>query len=223
MIHNGNAVAESISLVHILSGEENSNSALFERMDMIPKEQSRLRIEAIGRFIKEEYVGCVHQRTCKHQPLSHTARTVTYFVPTAVGQAEFREQCVSASFALCTGYTMVSRMEGENLANAEALVEVTLLGYDGNMLLDTCRFVYYINTHDTDCTTCGAYTSGQNRDGCCLASPIGTQQTKDLAALYSEGDSIHGIEGNPGVTLDKVIDLYGIVLMWNNCHMPSQS
>src|SRR5437773_4252511 len=62
-IQNGNAIAESISLIHVLCGEENGYSLLFEQADAIPEEESRLRIKAICRLIEEEDVGCVHQRT----------------------------------------------------------------------------------------------------------------------------------------------------------------
>ena len=63
MIHDGDALAELVGLLHIMRRQQHGEPLRVERANADPKEQARLRIKAVGRLFQEEYVGRMHQGT----------------------------------------------------------------------------------------------------------------------------------------------------------------
>src|SRR5215469_4598772 len=57
MIHDGQAIAESLRLVHVMRGQQNRAAVLLKAANDIPKLATALRIEAGVRFVKKEFAG----------------------------------------------------------------------------------------------------------------------------------------------------------------------
>ena len=57
MIHDGDAVAEALSFVHVVRGENNCAPSLSELVDEVPEMASGLRIEAGCRLVEKENRG----------------------------------------------------------------------------------------------------------------------------------------------------------------------
>src|SRR5258708_25609894 len=89
VIHNGDALTELLSFVHIVCGKQDSHALLVERSNAVPDEKPGLRIKAIGRFVKKQHFWCVHERAGEHQSLRHATRVVVYVIFTTICQAEF--------------------------------------------------------------------------------------------------------------------------------------
>src|SRR5205085_6248919 len=114
----------------------------------------------------------MHQSTSEHQALRHASRITTYHVLCAVSQAQFFEQRISASFALCSWHAMIACMEGQYFACSQAAVEIALLGYNGNALFDAHRIGDHINACDTRCAACRQHIGGQDANGGCFSGSV---------------------------------------------------
>ena len=71
MIHDGDAVAELICLLHVMRGQQDGQALRVQAANVIPEEEARLRIEIIRRLIQEEHLRSMHQGAGDHQPLGH--------------------------------------------------------------------------------------------------------------------------------------------------------
>ena len=56
-VHDGDAAAELVGLVHIVRGEQDGEALRVERANAVPEKQARLRVQVVGRLIEEKHVG----------------------------------------------------------------------------------------------------------------------------------------------------------------------
>src|SRR5262249_32020435 len=140
--------------------------------------------------------------------LGHAAGIAGDLLVATLEEAQLREQSVGAGVARGAGHAVVGGMEGQDLANLEATVEIIGLGNSGNALLGADRIVGNIDAHDAGRAGGWGDTGGENTDRRGLASAVGAKQAKDLAALDGEGDAVHGISGGFGVALDEAAYRY---------------
>src|ERR1700730_15500066 len=180
-IHNGDALAELIGLFHVMCSEQNGCTLFFEPTNAIPQEESRLRIKAIGWFVQEEYAWRMHKGTGEHQALRHTTRVAEHHVFAAIAKAQFIKQYIGPRFSFGPRHTVITGMEGEDLASAQAAVEITLLRDDSDALLDAHRISGYVDASDIGAAASGSYTGSQDADSRSFPGAIWSQQAKDLA------------------------------------------
>src|SRR6266852_6240505 len=139
MIHNGDALTELLSFVHIVRGKQDSHALLVERSNAVPDEKPGLRIKAIGGFVEKQHIWCVHERAGEHKSLRHATRVVVYVIFTTICQAEFGQQPICSRLSFCAGHRVVAGMKGQKFARSQALVQVALLRYNGDTLPDMYR------------------------------------------------------------------------------------
>src|SRR5258707_1519814 len=73
-IHNSDAVAQDLSLVHVMSGQDDCLALLTQPQDDIPERATALGVERGRWLVQDEYLGIVDQRDCQRQALALTAR-----------------------------------------------------------------------------------------------------------------------------------------------------
>src|SRR6185503_6707569 len=78
MIHDGDAIAETRRLFHVVSRQKNCAATGAKFFDDVPERETRLRIEPGGRLIKKQQLRIAYERTGDSESLSLTAREFAY-------------------------------------------------------------------------------------------------------------------------------------------------
>src|SRR6185369_7077001 len=74
MIHDGDAIAETRRLFHIVSRQKNGAATGAKFFDDVPERETRLRIEPGGRLIKKQQLRIAYERTGNSESLFLTTR-----------------------------------------------------------------------------------------------------------------------------------------------------
>ena len=72
-VHDDQPVAELLGLVHVMRGEHERRTALFQPVQPVPYEVAGLGVEAGGRFVQQEQLGVVDEPPCDRQASLHPA------------------------------------------------------------------------------------------------------------------------------------------------------
>ena len=95
VIHDGDAVAESVRLIHIVRRQHDGHALVVERADTLPEEEARLWVQIVGRLIEEQRVGIVHQRPRQQHTLLHASREDAQLLLRPRAEAELFEQLLA--------------------------------------------------------------------------------------------------------------------------------
>ena len=90
VIHDGDAVAQALGLIHVVRGENDGAARLLELVDQVPQMAARLGIEAGGRLVEKQQLRIADQRAGHGQPLLLPA-----------GESCPRARCASLRAARC--------------------------------------------------------------------------------------------------------------------------
>ena len=74
MIDHGQPIAQTLGLVHEMRRQQDRLAARQQRLQPLPDQMARLRIEPGGRLVHEDQVGIVDQRPRQRQASLHAAR-----------------------------------------------------------------------------------------------------------------------------------------------------
>ena len=77
VVHDGDAVAEEVGLLHVVGRQDDRHAGLFvELADVLPDVAARLGVEAQGRLVEEEDLGPVDQAAGDLEAALHAARVL---------------------------------------------------------------------------------------------------------------------------------------------------
>jgi hypothetical protein len=180
-----------------------------ERANAVPQEQAGLRVEVVGGLIEKEHVGRVHERARDHEALRHAAGVAGHAVVLAVAQAQFVEEGVGALLALAVRHAVIGGVEGEDLAHAQAAVEVALLRDHGDALLDADGVAGHVEPMMAAEPEVGSTLVMSTPMVVVLPAPLGPSRPK-----ISPGRTLNVTPSTAltlafGVALHQVADFYG--------------
>src|SRR5918999_969788 len=69
VVHDRDAIGQSLRLFHVVSGQENRPPSRLERLDQVPHLPSCLRIETGRRFVEKDELGIADDRTGQSKTL----------------------------------------------------------------------------------------------------------------------------------------------------------
>ncbi len=125
-------VAQSLGLVHEVSGEYLRQPFVTKCAQAIPDQVSGLRVEAGRRLVEEQHLGLVHQGARKAQASAHSARELVDARRTAISQLGEREQFVAATPQLATADSEKLAVVDKIVTNREVGVEGVRLRHDAD-------------------------------------------------------------------------------------------
>ena len=96
LVHDDEAVAQLLGLVHVVGRQDERHAALLEPVEAVPQQVPRLRVEAGRRLVEEQQVGLVDEAAGDRQAALHAARHVLDLVAGPLGQLGEVEQLVGA-------------------------------------------------------------------------------------------------------------------------------
>ena len=86
VVHNRQAVAQQLSLVHIMRCQHDGNTLIADLFDQIPEIAASLRIQPSGRLVEEQHRRIVNQRRRDGEALLLPARELLDVAFGFVGQ-----------------------------------------------------------------------------------------------------------------------------------------
>src|SRR6185312_2010647 len=119
MIDDGEPLAQSIGLFHVVRGEQNGAPLLVVLANDFPKQEPRLWIEAHAGLVKKEHLRVVHHRACNGDALHHASGKAAYQFVSAFGKFEPIEQIGRALAALARVEPKIRAVELKDLARSE--------------------------------------------------------------------------------------------------------
>jgi hypothetical protein len=209
VVHDRDPVAEAVGLLHVVRGEHDRHAALVQRPDAVPQEEPGLGVEVVGRFVQEQHVRLVHQGPAQHDALLQATGEPVQLVLAPGGQAQLLQQPVGAGLTLPARHAVVGGVEREDLAHAQAAVEVGGLGDHADPLLRGDGVRDDVDARDSGAAARGQHARRQDADRGGLARPVGAEQPERLPAPHRERHAVHRVGAAAGVALDQVLDLDG--------------
>src|ERR1700731_3013243 len=94
VIDDGQTLAQSVSLLHIVRSQKDGFAALVVFTDNFPQKQSGLRIQSGTGFVQEKYLGIMHHSARDGKPLHHAAGESSNHLVGSVAELESIEQRV---------------------------------------------------------------------------------------------------------------------------------
>src|SRR5437867_4142662 len=97
LVHDDEAVAELLGLVHVVRREDKRGAALLQAVEAVPDKVPGLRVEARRRLVEEHELRLVDQAAGDRQAALHAAREMLDDVAAALGQLDEVEELVGAA------------------------------------------------------------------------------------------------------------------------------
>ena len=88
MIDDDDVVAQALGFFHVMRGVDHAFAARFQCFQIIENRIAALRIDADRRFVEQQNVRVMHQRTGDIEPALHAAGKGRGFVVGAIGEAD---------------------------------------------------------------------------------------------------------------------------------------
>ena len=131
VVHDGDAIAEALGLVHVVRGENDGAAAPLEVVDQVPQMAARLGIEAGGGLVEKEQLGIADQGAGHGQALLLAAGE-----PADAGVALFFELRGADGFFDRDAAAEEAAKEAQRLFDGELVRELRLLELDADALAE---------------------------------------------------------------------------------------
>src|SRR6478609_9331827 len=195
VIDNGNAVAETVSLIHVVRRNQYGEIALLlDAGDHFPNGNAGNRIKPGGGLVEEKYSWAMDETARDFQPTAHSAGEIPSRRVTPLAQVNQLEQFIDRLFAITGGNAIELGVDAQVLPDGE----ITVTGHGlGNHAHGAARCVGGF-AHVSSFNDGGAGSDLQQ--GCHhpdqrgLAGAIGTEQPEDFAFFHRERDTVNGSE-----------------------------
>ncbi len=121
MIHDGDAVAEDFSFIHVMRREDDGFSLGFDHLHEVPQIAAGLRIQAGGGLVEEKHLRIVDQSDGDGKSLLLAAGKFASLAAGLFGELHFAQELAGVYLAVVAGGEgMYELDEGEVFKKAEA-------------------------------------------------------------------------------------------------------
>ncbi len=182
MLEDGDTIAQAFGFFHQVRGQENRFAALADPAHQIPDRAARLRVEAGGQFVEEDYLGIVNQRQRNEESLLLAAREIHEPGIPLVDQAQLVEQ----PFAVDCFSVIERGPEVDGFPNFDPLLQLRLLELHTDAVLQLVNVLEGIQAQHRDDAAVGRAQTldAFHRGG--FSRAVGTDQAKNLAVVHVE-------------------------------------
>ena len=132
LVHDHEAVAQLLGLVHVVGRQDQRHALLLEPVQAVPEQVPRLRVEARGRLVEQQQVRLVDEAPGDRQAPLHPARERLHLVARALRQLHEVEELVHALPDHRPRQVEVPTVDRQVLADGQLHVQRVLLGHDAD-------------------------------------------------------------------------------------------
>src|SRR5450755_4328186 len=181
MIDDGQTLAQSVRLFHVVRGQKDRFATLVVFADDFPEKQSSLRVESGAGLVQEKYLRVVHHGARNRQTLHHAAGKSANHLVGTVGELEATEQHLRPLGSLPGVDAEISPVEKQNFAGGERKIKVRTLLHYSNQPLDRHLLRPHVMLADPRLAARRTHTCGKNSDGSRFAGAVRAQQPEDFS------------------------------------------
>ncbi|GAB4007892.1 hypothetical protein GCM10029992_62820 [Glycomyces albus] len=190
LVHDHEAVAELLGLVHVVGGQQDRHALLLELEQALPHQVAGLRVQAGGGLVEEDQVGLVDQGPGDGQAALHAAGEVVDLVVRAARELHELEQFGRAGPGLAPLDAEVPGVDGEVLEDREHVVEGVVLRHDAEAGADGRPVAARVEAEDLDLAAGGLGDAADHPHGGGLAGAVGAEEAECLSSPDLEVDPL---------------------------------
>ncbi len=195
VVHDDEAVAELLRLVHGVGRESERHALGAELPELLPDAVARLRVERRRGLVEYEEARLVDQPARDEDAPSLPAREDVDPLRGAVRELEEGEELVDPGARLLRVEVVVARVDGEVLAGRELDLEVVLLRDDSEPALHLTWRAHDVESEDREIASSGRARAVDHLHGRRLPGSVGSEEAEALSGADLEVDSRDGDEG----------------------------
>src|SRR6266849_2644198 len=189
VVHDRDAVAHRLRLLHRMRGQEDAPAAPADALDSVPKLTPRLRVEAGRRLVNQDERRVVDCRDEQRQALLLPARQLAEAPGRFVAQMDFGQAVEDRR--LCERDSVQAGVELDDLADLELGLKARGLELNADERFGQPGVGSSVHLADQDRAGGRLEQSLDRAQGACLAGSVRTQKPEDLAFVDIERDPIH--------------------------------
>jgi len=214
--HDSDSVAEHVSLVHVMRGQDN-NSISTVVLEHVPQTSARAQVHSSGRLVEEHKLRSSAKRKGNGEfPLVAARERSRHF--SFIRHKSYIMQDAPNFFLLGLGVSTLEVVEDVHvLFGGELFEEDVVLRADTHELSHFLHVLEHIFVVSNGITVTLSQEAGQHGDSRRLSSSILAKQGKDLARVHLHVDSLHSLEAIR-VGLLEFRDLQEFVLELKACN-----
>src|SRR5258708_3860235 len=194
VIDNGQAVAEAISLVHIVGRQEDGHALVAQATYFIPNAHPALWVQACGGFIQEEQRGPVHHAHRHIEPPALAAGVGAGEPVSECLQVELADKFCRALLGRAFAHAIEPSLQEQVLAPGLAALGAALLSHITDPLAHATGFAQQIVAADGCLTARGREQGGQHPHSCGFARAIWSEEAKDFTCIHFQINSAHSLD-----------------------------
>ena len=194
LVHDDEAIAELLGLVHVVGRQDERRASLLEPVEAVPDEVACLWVEASRRLVEEHEARLIDQRAGDRQAPLHAAGQRLDLGIGAIGQLDELEQVGGPPARLAPGQVEVAAIDDEVVAGGHLLVEPIFLGDDADPRPDRRTAGVRIHPEDPELATRPRRDAADHAHRRRLPRPVRAEEAECLATRDVEVDRVDGRE-----------------------------
>ena len=205
VIHDGDAVRDTVRLVHVVRGEEDGGLlGLVEALDVGPELVAALRIEAQRGLVEEENLWGVQKAAGDLEPALHAAGEGLHVASLRSHSSKSLSSSSVRSARDLARHVVEDAVQIHVFVGGLLAVEAGVLKDDAEALADLVLLHRGIEAVELDAAAGRAQQRGEHLDGGGLARAVRAEEGEDLALRDVEGDVVDG--GEIAEAFDQMAD-----------------
>ena len=182
----------SLRFVHVMRGDQKSQSLAGKPMDLLPEITARFRVHPGSRFIEEKQFRLMNHAGREGEALFPAARKFTRQLFLPFREAESIEALSHGLAAIVHGIDPRDKIE--ILGNAEIFIKAEPLGHVTDLTLDFLTRGNHVMAEAGATAVVGAEQTAEHADKGRFAAAVGSEKAADFASTNLQIDRVHGRE-----------------------------
>src|SRR5690554_5693128 len=166
-----------------------------EPVRMLDQLTTRRNIQTYARFVQQQQARVMHQASCYFYPPPLPTGESPHPGTALLQQPHPLQLRLGPALGLTPPHAVQRPMIGEVLHHAEIEIQGRLLEHYTDAGMRLYRLTPYVEAADANFAPAAVIQTGNQREECGLAGPIGAEQYRELPARHAQGDII---ERRPG-------------------------
>lgn len=127
LVHDHQTVTKPLGLIHVMSRDNEGDSALLQPLERIPDGESRLRVQASSWLIQDDQIRIGDQCSGNQEASLHPAGKLPGLLVGSIAEQGKLQQLTRLSFGIGTADTEVARLLDQTFTKGQLTIEVRLL------------------------------------------------------------------------------------------------
>jgi hypothetical protein len=191
VVHDHEAVAQLLGLVHVVRGEDEGDAALLEAEETIPDDVPRLRVEAGRGLVEDEDLGLVDEAAGDREAPLHAARQRVDHVVGALGELHEVEQLIGPLGDELAPEPEVAPVHQQVLADGELGVERVFLRDHAETGPDRGAVAHGVTAENGKLTLRRRRDAAEHAHRGGLSGAVRAKEAKSLTGEQIEIDSVY--------------------------------